>query len=249
MRLDAFLLRYFRRVIAVSGSMRDDLVAQGLRPERVAVIQNAIDLPGVSTVEIARREARSRLGFDDGEFVIGYVGRLSPEKGLKYLIDAVSAQPPADRPWRLLIVGDGPQRADLEATVRAVGLEPRIVFAGFQADTSAWYAAMDAFVLPSLTEGTPMALLEAMAHRLPVVASNVGGVPAVVSDRVNGMMVPPADGTLLSSALRELSCRDDLRAAMATAGYETVKRDFDPGSWAGRVRGIYEEAMREHAAA
>jgi glycosyltransferase involved in cell wall biosynthesis len=168
---------------------------------------------------------------------------------VNHLIDAVRLQPPSDGPWRLLIVGEGPERPRLEAIVGAAGLEDRVAFAGFQADTSGWYAAMDAFVLPSLTEGTPMAMLEAMAHRLPVIASNVGGVPAVVDDRVSGLLVPPGDASVISAALREISMSLELRRKLADAGFETVKRAFDVRTWADRVRNIYEEALREHMAA
>jgi glycosyltransferase involved in cell wall biosynthesis len=245
-RLDVFLLRYFQRVIAVSGRMRDDLIAQGLSPERVAVLQNAIELPCQSAVEAAGRDTRLRLGLRRDEFVFGYVGRLSPEKGVQHLIDAVRMQPGDEGPWRLLIVGDGPQRRELEASVSAAALGDRVTFAGFHAETSGWYAAMDAFVLPSLTEGTPLALLEAMAHRVPVVASAVGGVPAIVSDHINGLLVPPADAAALAAALREVAGGDDLRRELADAAYETVKNGFDARTWVAGVRGVYEEAIREH---
>ena len=244
-RLDLFLLRYFRRVIAVSGQMRDDLLARGLKAERVVAVQNAVELPRESTVHSVRRDARARLSIGDDEFVWGYVGRLSQEKGVRHLLDAVQLQTPAAGPWRLLIVGDGPQRAELEVSVRSAGLAERISFTGFQADTSSWYAAMDGFVLPSLTEGTPMALLEAMAHRLPVVASEVGGVPAVVSNRVNGLLVPSADPAALSAALREISENTVLRRALAQAAFQTVRDGFDVRTWAERVRGVYEQALLE----
>lgn len=245
-RLDVFLLRYFRRVIAVSTRMRDDLIAKGLKPDRVSVIQNAVEAPCESAVHAARGALRAQLSIGSDEFVFGFVGRLSEEKGVQHLIDAVRAQAPAEGPWRLLIVGDGPRRQELEDAVRAAGLAERVTFVGFQSETSPWYSSMDAFVLPSLTEGTPMALLEAMAHRVPVVASAVGGVPAVVSDRVNGLLVPAADLPALGRALREIAGNESLRRTLADAGRQTVRDGFDVRTWVGRVRGVYEQAILEH---
>ena len=245
-RLDVILLRYFRRVIAVSSRMRDDLVAQGLDPARIAVIQNAVEPPDEAVRRFARCEQRRRLAIGGDEFVIGYVGRLSQEKGVRHLIEAVRTNAPIDGPWRLLILGDGPQRGELESIVRAAGLAGRIAFIGFQADVSPWYAAMDAFVLPSLTEGTPMALLEAMAHRVPVIASDVGGVPAVISNGGNGLLVPAGDPTALSEALREISASVARRRTLLQAGYQTVCDEYDVRTWVARTRGVYETAILEH---
>ena len=241
--LNVILLRRFSRVMAVSARMRDDLVGHGLKPERVAVVTNAVERVSESSFQSARQDVRTRLRIGGHELVFGYVGRLSDEKGLEHLLNALALRAPSARPWRLLIVGDGPRRQDLEQITARAGLAERVTFVGFQSDASPWYAAMDVFVFPSLTEGTPLALLEAMVRRLAVVATAVGGVPAIISDRVNGVLVPAADPQALSHALCEVASDDPLRARLADAGYETVRERYDVGTWVNRVRGVYQEAL------
>ena len=240
--LNVLMLRRFTRVMAVSTRMRDDLVGQGIQSDRVVVVTNAIEPVAESARQIARHDVRSRLQIGEHEIVFGYVGRLSDEKGVEHLLSALACRAP-EPPWRLLIVGDGPRRRDLEQAASRTGLAERITFAGFQSDASAWYAAMDLFVLPSLTEGTPMALLEAMIRRLPVVATAVGGVPAIVSNRSNGILVPAGNPQALSDALSELANDDALRVRLSNAGYETVHERYDVGTWVSRVRSVYQQAL------
>jgi glycosyltransferase involved in cell wall biosynthesis len=171
---------------------------------------------------------------------------LSEEKGVHHLLDAVTLRAPAAEPWRLLIVGDGPRREELEAIASRSQVANRITFAGFQGDAGPWLSAMDAFVLPSLTEGTPMALLEAMAHRKPVIASAVGGVPAIIVDRISGMLVPPADPKALSDALREVSTNEALRQMFSRTAHETVSTRYDVGTWAAKMRATYEKALEKN---
>jgi glycosyltransferase involved in cell wall biosynthesis len=185
---------------------------------------------------------RAQLRLDEGTLVLGFMGRLSDEKGLEHLLQALALRPP-QRAWKLVVVGDGPRRQELEQRAADAGLAGHVIFAGFQSDASAWYAAMDMFVLPSLTEGTPMALLEAMIRRLPVVATAVGGVPAIVTDRINGLLVPPADPAAMSAALCEMAASDELRDRVSRAGYDTVRVRYDVGTWVSSMRGVYEQAL------
>jgi glycosyltransferase involved in cell wall biosynthesis len=242
-RLDVVALRYFSRVMAVSTRMRDDLVSKGLNPARIDVITNAVEPVCETEIQSARCLLRDRLGIAKNEFVFGFVGRLSEEKGVHHLLDAVTLRAPAAEPWRLLIVGDGPRREELEAVASRSQVASRITFAGFQGDAGPWLSAMDAFVLPSLTEGTPMALLEAMAYRVPVIASAVGGVPAVIADRISGMLVPPADPQALSDVLREVSANEGLRQALSRVAHETVSRQYNVDTWMTKVRAVYEKAL------
>jgi glycosyltransferase involved in cell wall biosynthesis len=244
-RLNVMALRHFSRVMAVSARMRDDLIEGGVDARKVEVIANAVESACEDGAGEARAEVRGELGLGEDVFVIGFVGRLSEEKGLHHLLDALRLRRPVDRAWRLLVVGDGPRRRELEEQAREAGLEHEVLFVGFRADSSRWFAAMDAFVLPSLTEGTPMALLEAMAHRVPVVATAVGGVPAVVSHGVHGMLVPPSDPSALAGALREVGGRHDLRQALATSGYQRVREEYDVEAWAAKVRGVYEQVLED----
>jgi len=244
-RLDVFLLRYFDRVIAVSDRMKMDLVGKGVHPGRISVIINAAGEGIGGNDAAARRETRSRLGIREGIFVYGFVGRLSEEKGVDYLIDAVKGLSYEKEPWRLIVLGDGPRRQALENAVRESGLTHQVLFVGFQSDTEAWYPAMDAFVLPSLTEGTPMVLLEAMAHGIPVIATSVGGVPAILSGKENGILVPPADPTRLLEAMRIVAGDPDLRRRLSDGGIRSVHEGYDVTSWKRKLREVYTTTLRE----
>lgn len=244
--LDIFLLRHFTRVIAVSSQMRDELVANGVDARRIQVITNAIATVDDVSRETVRKQTRARIGIGWREFVFGYVGRLSEEKGLLYLLQAARQLSLPHGEWRILVVGDGSHRTALEHAVRQLGLDGKVIFAGFQSDTSAWYPAMDAFVLPSMMEGTPMSLLEAMAQRIPVIASAVGGVTAIVSDRENGLLVPPADPVKLADAMRTLAADPCLCRRISDGGIRSVRDNYDIGSWTRKVRDVYLETIREH---
>lgn len=242
-RLDARVLRYFDRVIAVSARMKDDLTATGVPAERVAVVTNAVPLPDGQSA--GREATRARLGLSAGDVVFGYVGRLSEEKGLIHLVEALDGVR-ACAQVRLLLVGDGPQRATLIERATALGLADRVVFAGFQTDAGPFYAAMDAFVLPSLTEGTPMALLEAMAARLPVIASAVGGVPAVVASGHDGLLVQPADPSALAAAVMSLATDPGLRCRLGSAARQTVEARYGMRAWIDQTRSVYAQAIQSH---
>jgi glycosyltransferase involved in cell wall biosynthesis len=241
--VDARLLRWFTRVIAVSGRMKEDLIEYGVHADRIRVITNAV--AEVSAGDRARtgRDMRAGLGVSDGEFVFGYVGRLSPEKGVEHLVDAFASIAATQNHSRLLIVGDGPSRGALERRVEGHGTAAKVTFTGFQSDAAQWYSAMDAFVLPSLTEGTPMALLEAMAHRVPVIASAVGGVPAVVSHRENGLLVGSADPAELAAAMRTIASTPSLRETLSDAGVHAVRQGYDVGRWVRSIQGVYAESL------
>lgn len=242
--LNVFLLRYCATVIAVSATMKQDLVTKGVRASKIRVVTNAVCSVTGGSNRVSRREVRSREGFEDSDFVFGYVGRLSEEKGLDHLMRAACSLSAEKRTARLLIVGDGPRRETLEQFVRDHRLDDRVAFVGFQSDTSDWYSAMDAFVLPSLTEGTPMALLEAMAHGLPVIATSVGGVPAVLTNGEDGLLVPPADADRLSMAMKQILADCTLRETLSSGALRTVRDRYNVEAWTGKVREVYVATMQ-----
>jgi glycosyltransferase involved in cell wall biosynthesis len=181
--------------------MRSELVASGLPEDRMRVILTAstpLDVPAES-----RDAIRTRLRLPVERPVVLYLGRLSEVKGPRHLV-AAAAEVLRHAPEAFFaLVGDGPLELALRAAVRERGLEDSVLFAGFipHDEVGHWLAAADVFVLPSLSEGLPHALIEAMSFALPVVASAVGGVPELVADGVNGRLVPPADEAALADAL------------------------------------------------
>ena len=239
--LDARLLRFFPRVMAVSAPMKDQLVAYGLDAARVDVVINAVE--EAAQGGSSRREMRLRLGISESEFVFGFVGRLSDEKGVDHLLQAAESLVAQERSARFVIVGDGPRKDDLLAATRSRGLEGKVDYVGFQSNTAPWYETFDAFVLPSLSEGTPMALLEAMAHGLPSVATAVGGVPQVVSDGENGLLVPAADRAKLCEAMRSLMTNAQLRAKLSDGAVELVRGSYGVDAWIEHVQDVYAKAL------
>ena len=240
-RMDRLVLRFSSRIIAVSDDIRNELVSCGIRANRLRVIRNAVaSRNGTGPDSQVRSAVRYELGIPAHDFVIGYLGRLSPEKGLVHLIDACGLLKRAGVHLKLLLAGEGPQREELLIRAASEGLEDRIVFSGFRSDTERLLQAMDVFVLPSLTEGTPMALLEAMAAGLPAVASAVGGVPDVLEQDTNGLLVRPSSAEDIARAVERL-CRDGLlRRRLSREARATIRRHYDVRAWTASIESEYD---------
>ena len=182
----------------------------------------------------------------DGAFVIGAVGRLQDVKNHAGLIDAFArlrARVP-DQQLRLVLVGDGPLRARLEAQAAQSGAAADIVFAGAHANVAALLGGFSLFVLPSIAEGTPVTLLEAMASELPVVASDVGGIPEVVTHGVNGTLVPAGDAEALAQALAAY-VRDPQRAAAhGRAARARIEQHYSMAAMLAAYLGLYDRLCK-----
>ena len=190
------------------------LAARTCRAQRTVVIPNAVD---VGAAPGARHDG-------DPPRVVS-VGRLAAPKDALTLLRALTDVAPA--PFSALLVGDGPDRPELEASIRALGLEDTVTLAGSRSDVPALLAAADVFVLSSRSEGAPFSILEAMAAGLPVVASNVGGVGELVVDGETGLLVPPADPGRLADALRRVLGDAALRRRLGAAGRARARERFD----------------------
>jgi len=238
-------------VVAVAGFVRQaELQESGIPASKVTVIVNCIDFERYANVEPGSR-ARLRLdfGIPPGDFVIGFIGRFHPQKGIEVLIEAFARIAP-DRPglW-LLLVGDGELRPRLRALSEASGGSARTIFTGAREDIPRILAALDLFVLPSLWEGLPLALLEAMAAGLPVVASDVGGVPEILVDGETGCLVPPRDPAALAAAILEFVDHPEIRQRLGAAGQQRVKESFSAQNLVARLTALYEELLLKKGAA
>lgn len=238
--LDRFFLRFSTKIIAVSDSIKIALINSGVKESRIEVIKNAVPTD-IDSVLFAknRQEIRHLLGIDDNDFVVGYIGRLSEEKGVKYLIEACRVLYKSGVNLKVLIIGDGHQKLELQQLVEESGLRDEIIFVGFQKEMENWLPVIDLFVLPSLTEGTPMALLEAMAFGIPVVASSVGGVPHVINSGENGLLVSPAKIDEIVNAIIVLINNKELCNTFLDAGKHTITEKFNIKDWVEKIESLY----------
>jgi glycosyltransferase involved in cell wall biosynthesis len=221
----AILARGTSRVIAVSEALRAEIIArEKVDPAKVVTVHNGIEPARFKNVG-PRELLRQRLNLPADSAVIGTIARLAPQKGVRYLIQAAALIPAGLRPV-FLVVGEGPLRAELEASARNAGVADRFIFTGLRSDIPLILGALDLLVLPSVTEGLPLVLLEAMAASLPVVATRVGGVPEAVVDGKTGIVVPPQDAPALAAAIAALLAAPDRARQFGAAGEDRVSRVF-----------------------
>lgn len=213
-------------IVGVSSEITD-ILRQRYPSADVRCIKNGIDLNRVTPTD-SRSSMREKLGIPIGAFVVGVVGRLMPIKGIHYLIEAMVRlrEHHGLEENRLVIVGDGPLRVELERAVQDGGLTSNVMFLGVRSDVYDVMAAFDVLALPSLHEGIPMVLLEAMAIGIPIVASNVGGIPEILKDETEAFLVPSGDVVVLASRLNEYAESSDLRDRLSRAAKARVQIEF-----------------------
>jgi len=211
-------------LIAVSPQVRDDLVALGVAPrERFVVIRLGIELDERVAPELnGRGESRRYLGIPGDRFAVGWIGRMTAVKRTDDVLVAFKRLRDGGVDAVLCMVGDGPDRLQLEQRAHELGVARNTVFLGYQEDVAPFYAAFDALVLPSGNEGTPVSVIEALAAELPVVATRVGGVPDVVRDGEDGFLVEAGATDDLADRLAQLAGDPALRARMGKQGRERV---------------------------
>jgi glycosyltransferase involved in cell wall biosynthesis len=241
--IDRLSLPLYERVICVSGDLVDRCRANGVPESRCLLVEN-----GVDTRQFSRRtpahEAKQRLGLPEHLPVIGAVGRLSREKGFDVLIRAFGALSGAGLDARLVIVGEGDDRARLEALVAELGLDDRVRLLGYRADTPALYEAMDVYALSSLREGLPNVVLEAMAMEVPVVATRIAGVPRLVRHEETGLLVDPGSEQGLGDAISRLLNNPSLRGSLAPAGRRTIEECYSFEGRMAAIGRIYDDLLR-----
>lgn len=192
-------------LIAVTDRVRRDVLARGIgRPDRVVVVPLGLDLEPMQAAPARRGELRAELGLAPGTPLVGIVARLVPVKAHETFLQAVRDIAPVRPDAVFLIVGDGERRGALDAMARALGVEDRVRFLGWRADLDRLYADLDVVVLTSKNEGSPVALIEAMAAGRPVVSTRAGGVEDVVTDGVTGRVVPVGDAGAVARAIVDL---------------------------------------------
>ncbi len=231
--------RSFRRMhatVAVSRPLADQLAREGVRADRLHLLPNAWAGQGGSA--LGREAARSELGIPADRFHLGWVGRVTPEKGADVLIDALGHLP--DLPLTASVLGDGRERPRLEAQAASLGTRTEVRWHGMVPDASRFFAGFDLFVLSSRTEGTPIVLFEAMAAGVPIVATTVGGVPDVVT-AAEALLVPPENPEALARAIRTVYADPAAAATRAAEARERLRTCFDVEEWLDRYEAIYRQ--------
>lgn len=221
--LEQFGARLSTRLITSSPRLRDDLIEFGVStPARIAVIPYGFHLDALAQQPRFQGSFRSRIGLSQSAKIIGTVGRLVSIKNLPLLLDAAALVRQHDQEISFAVVGDGELRGELESRAQELGLGDSVVFAGWQPDLLDVYADLDALVLSSDNEGTPVSLIEAMAAGCPVVATSVGGVPDLVTDGETGRLVPRGDSNALANAILAVFNEPDRTRAMADQARKQV---------------------------
>jgi glycosyltransferase involved in cell wall biosynthesis len=239
-RLNVWTFARQDAVIAVSEGVRGSMGTRSGPP--VSVIPNGVDIEQVRALSRPREEARADLGLPEGVPVVGTVGGVTPKKGHIVLVEAARAVLTAVPDARFVIVGlpadDGPVRA----AIRAAGIEDRVTLAGYREHAAQLMPAFDVFCLPSLFEGMPVSLLEAMTQGLPIVATDVGGVPEVATNERDALLVPAADAGALAGALLRLLDDADLCNRLGGTARTTAER-FDIRTMVRRTEAVYSQVM------
>ncbi|MBI4577680.1 MAG: glycosyltransferase [Planctomycetes bacterium] len=239
--------RWTDRVVALTEDERRAMVRLRLaRASRVVVLGNAVDTGLFERAAVDREGARLALGLPVEGPVVAAVGRMSREKGHQVLLAALARLNGGRTAARLVLAGDGPDRAALETQARGLGLGGRVVFLGATDEVPRVLAAADVVAHPSHYEGFGLVLLEAMAAGRPVVASRVGGIPEVVEEGRTGLLVPPGDPEAMALALGRVLDDPGLARRMGEAGARRA-RAYDRGRKARRLVALYEEVLRGRA--
>jgi glycosyltransferase involved in cell wall biosynthesis len=237
--INPFIARTTHKLVAISAATRDALVEYEYLPRgRISVIYNGI--APISIDEERRSALKAELRIEPGETVIGTVARLDAVKNQALILKALRALLDQNFRVRLILVGDGPERKNLEKLTTNLKLEESVIFTGFQSQPADYLSLMDIFLLPSFTEGTSMTLLEAMSLGIPAVATRVGGTPEIVADGETGLLIESDDLPGFTSAIHLLLEQPNKLSNMA----QQAKRCFEERFSAQQMVEQYEHCYR-----
>jgi glycosyltransferase involved in cell wall biosynthesis len=243
--INRILSKMTDKIVAVSEEVKRDIMRYDkIAPSKIVVIPNGIDIkrfnPKGNFADI-----RKEFSIKQGAIVVGFVGRIVPAKGLQYLIDSIPYVKEEFKNIKLLIIGEGSIVARLHQQAKEKKVYDSIIFAGKRRDIPDILSCIDIFVMPSIAEGLPNALLEAMAMGKPIVATEVGGIPEVIKNGVNGLLVPPRNPGALATAMEGLIGNDRLTAQMGHAARDLVLDKFSMVTIAQKWQTLYLSLLKE----
>src|SRR4030042_3795671 len=245
--MNRILSKITDKIVAVSEDVKEDIIRYDrIAPSKIEVIPNGIDVerfnPEKNTTDI-----RKEFSLGENDIVIGFIGRIVPAKGLEYLLNALPYLNEKFKSIKLLIVGEGSLVEELKERAKKNNIFNNILFTGRRRDIPEILASINIFVMPSIAEGFPNALLEAMAMGKPIVATEVGGIPEIVKNGFNGLLVPPRDTVSLSKAIKELISNDQLAAKLGQAASNLVHDNLSIKAIAQKWQSLYLSILKEKA--
>jgi glycosyltransferase involved in cell wall biosynthesis len=241
--LDRVVLRWMNAIVCVSEGQAVKVRRTGAPGDRIRVIRNAVSLEKFGDPNPAFRDHLQEFFRKPQGRIIVAAGRLSPEKGFARLVEAAALLLRSEPDIGVVIFGDGPLRGDLTRQIADLGLQDHVVLAGFHGNIEDFLPHADLVALPSYTEGLPVIALEALAARVPVVATSVGGVPEVVEDGISGFLVPPGDAAALALRFAEVLSDENMRVAMGRRGRLRVEEQFTFPAQSVQYQRLFEELV------
>ena len=242
--LERWAARWTDRIVTLTERGTEEHLARDIgRPAQYATVPSGVPTAALRAAAPTRAAARARLGLAPDAYIVAALGRLVPVKGFDLLVEALPRLAGEVPAARVLLVGEGPERAALEARARALGVAARLHVTGATTEIAAHLAAADVLAAPSRNEGMGRALVEAMALGLPVVATAVGGIPAVVVDGACGRLVPAGDAGALAAALAALGRDARLRETLGRAAAARAEA-FSTDVALARMRAVYDALAR-----
>jgi len=231
------------RIIAISEGVKNALIKSGVGEERIAIVYSGIDL-GKFDRKFDLNALRKEYRVIEGKFIVGNIAHLTEHKGHKYLIESAKIVTEQSPDILFVIVGEGKLKLELKSLARKLGVNDKVIFTGFREDIPELLYTFDIFVLSSYLEGLCTSLMDAMAMRKAIVATNVGGIPEVVKDSINGILVPPKNPEKLAEAILALRNNEGLRKNMGTAGRSIVEEKFSSSRMVLNIEKVYYEVVK-----
>ena len=240
--MEKVLSRRVNRIIAVSEALKKNLTGTlGIGEEKITKIYNGIQHEVYQNNGDGGTQFKTELGIPQGVPLVGTTARLAPQKGLETLLEAARITLDQGKDCFFLVAGEGPVKEELENQVNRLNLGENVLFLGRINNVAEFLSCLDIFVLPSISEGLSISLLEALAAKKPVVASRVGGIPEIVIDGVTGSLVPPGDPVSLASRIIENLDHPEHSALMGIQGSQRVKEYFNLEDMVKKTEKIYKE--------
>jgi len=239
---DRYSARYVTQYIAVSRALKERLIRERkISADKISVIYNGVELDQYNPELYSPSEGRLSLGIKDDYPIVGTIGRLVYQKGLPYFLEAAARVYFHNKEVRFVIIGHGSEEASLKNLADSLGITHACTFAGQRFDIDRLLSAFDIFVLPSLLEGLPRVVIEAMAMARPIIATDIDGVREQITNNQTGLLVKPADSKLLAKAIMEILDDEQKANSLARKARKQAEQEFDLKLTINKVENLYQE--------